>query len=68
MLVPRAALEEVGSLDESLFAYAEDVDWSMRARAAGLTILVVPASVVLHHVSESSGGACVSGLALLRAA
>jgi hypothetical protein len=57
MLVPRSALEEVGNLDESLFAYAEDVDWSMRARAAGLTILVVPASVVLHHVSKSSGGA-----------
>ena len=57
MLVPRSALEQVGNLDESLFAYAEDVDWSMRARAAGLTILVVPASVVLHHVSRSSGGA-----------
>jgi GT2 family glycosyltransferase len=56
MLVPRSALEQVGNLDESLFAYAEDVDWSMRARAAGLTILVVPASVVLHHVSRSSGG------------
>ena len=33
MLVPRAALERVGLLDEALFAYAEDVDWSLRARA-----------------------------------
>src|SRR6185436_12440521 len=32
MLIPRAALEEVGPLDETLFAYAEDVDWSLRAR------------------------------------
>ena len=57
MLIPRAALEEVGPLDETLFAYAEDVDWSMRARRAGLRILVVPASVVHHRVSASTGGA-----------
>ena len=57
MLIPRAALEEVGPLDETLFAYAEDVDWSLRARRAGLRILVVPASIVHHRVSGSTGGA-----------
>jgi GT2 family glycosyltransferase len=44
-------------LDEALFAYAEDVDWSVRAHAAGLRIVVVPASVVRHRVSASTGGA-----------
>lgn len=57
MLIARAALEKVGRLDETLFAYAEDVDWSLRARAAGLRIMVVPASVVHHRVSASTGGA-----------
>jgi len=57
MLIPRAALERVGLLDEALFAYAEDVDWSLRARALGLEILVVPASIVHHRVSAASGGA-----------
>ena len=57
MLVPRAVLEHLGGLDESLFAYAEDVEWSLRARRAGLRIVVVPASVVHHRVSASSGGA-----------
>jgi GT2 family glycosyltransferase len=57
MLVPRAVAEHVGGLDESLFAYAEDVDWSMRARMAGFTILVAPGSVVYHAVSAASGGA-----------
>jgi len=57
MLVPRTALERVGGLDESLFAYAEDVEWSLRACAAGLSIVLVPASVVHHRVSASSGGA-----------
>jgi len=56
MLVPRRALERVGWLDEELFAYAEDVDWSLRARREGLHVLVVPASVVRHEVSASSGG------------
>jgi hypothetical protein len=57
MLVPRSALELVGALDETLFAYAEDVDWSLRARDAGLRIVVVPASIVRHRVSASTGGA-----------
>ena len=57
MLVPRSAFERVGDLDESLFAYAEDVDWSLRARAIDLRIVVVPASVVRHRVSAATGGA-----------
>ena len=47
MLVPRAAAERVGGLDDDLFAYAEDVDWSMRARAAGLAILEMWAGLAL---------------------
>jgi hypothetical protein len=57
MLISSAALAEVGSFDESLFAYAEDTDWSLRSARAGRRILVVPASVVRHAVSASSGGA-----------
>lgn len=61
MLVSRAALDRVGGLDEALFAYAEDVDWSLRARAVGLELLVAPGSVVRHRVSASSGGASSPG-------
>lgn len=57
MLVSAKALAEVGSFDESLFAYAEDTDWSLRSARAGRRILVVPASVVRHAVSAASGGA-----------
>lgn len=46
----------IGPFDEDLFAYAEDTDWSLRARRNGLHCLVVPASVVRHAVSGSSGG------------
>ncbi len=56
MLFTRATAERVGLFDEELFAYAEDVDWSLRARAEGMHVLVVPASIVRHRVSAASGG------------
>ncbi|MGZ4387218.1 MAG: glycosyltransferase family 2 protein [Gaiellaceae bacterium] len=56
MLVPGPVLEKVGLFDEDLFAYSEDLDWSLRARAAGLRHYVVGASRVRHRVSISSGG------------
>lgn len=61
MMLGAAAAARVGLFDEELFAYAEDTDWSLRARAAGLHVLVVPASVVRHAVSASSGGASSPG-------
>ena len=56
MLVPRAVLERVGGFDEELFLYSEDVEWSLRAAAAGYRHFVVGDSVVRHHVSASAGG------------
>lgn len=56
MLVPRAALERVGDFDERLFLYSEDTDWSLRARAAGLHLYVVPEATVVHRVSATAGG------------
>jgi len=38
----------VGAFDARLFAYCEDVDFSLRARRAGFRVLVVPAALV-HH-------------------
>jgi GT2 family glycosyltransferase len=56
VLIPRATFESVGSFDEPLFAYLEDADWSLRAREAGLPLLVTPAGRVRHKVSASTGG------------
>jgi hypothetical protein len=57
LLATRAAWEKVGLLDESYFLYAEDADWCLRARAAGLRLLFVPAARMWHKVSASSGAA-----------
>jgi GT2 family glycosyltransferase len=47
-LVTRACYERIGPLAESFFAYYEEVDYCLRARAAGFRILVVPAASVRH--------------------
>ena len=57
MAVSRAAIERAGLLDEDLFAYVEDVEWSLRIREAGFDCVFVPAARAVHRVSASTGGA-----------
>lgn len=52
LLLRRAALDDVGLLDERFFIYFEETDWCRRARQRGWQLWQVPAAVVLHH----SGG------------
>jgi GT2 family glycosyltransferase len=47
-LVTRACFERIGGLEESFFAYYEEVDYCLRARAAGFRVMVAPASRVRH--------------------
>ena len=60
MAVSRSVLGVVGLLDDELFAYVEDVDWSLRIRAAGFEVLFVPEARAWHRVSASTGGEAVS--------
>lgn len=48
-------LDEIGLLDESFFAYGEDVDLGLRARWAGWTCYYVPTAVVYHKYSATTG-------------
>lgn len=57
LLATAEAWRKVGLLDERYFIYAEDADWSLRARAAGYRLLFVPTARLWHEVSASSGGA-----------
>lgn len=57
MAVSRAAIETAGLLDEELFLYAEDLDWSLRIRQAGFAVVYVPDARVRHRVSAAAGGA-----------
>jgi GT2 family glycosyltransferase len=48
-------LDAIGLLDETFFAYGEDVDLGLRARWAGWTCYYVPAAVVYHKYSATAG-------------
>ena len=56
ILTKREVLERIGLLDESFHMYAEDADWSERARRAGYRIVYEPAARVWHKLSGSVGG------------
>jgi GT2 family glycosyltransferase len=55
LMVRRAVFEEVGLLDEGFFLYYEEVDFCRRAARAGWPCWYVPASRVVHLVSQSTG-------------
>ncbi len=54
-LYRRAAIEDVGGLDESFFMYYEDTDLSWRLRLRGWKVLYEPAATVAHVHAGSSG-------------
>ena len=58
------ALREIGPLDESYFAYHEEVEWCFRARAAGYRVYWQPFSRVWHNKSTSTAelGAAPAGV------
>jgi GT2 family glycosyltransferase len=59
MLVRRAALDEIGPLDEGYFLHCEDLDWFARFARSDWKIYLVPDLEVTHHQ-----GACSKGRAL----
>jgi GT2 family glycosyltransferase len=55
LLLRRAMLDEIGLLDDRFFMYYEDIDLCWRGRFAGWRFMYVPAAVVRHIHSGSSG-------------
>jgi GT2 family glycosyltransferase len=53
-MVRRAILPEVGLLDETVFMYAEDVEWGCRIRSKGYQIFYLPGPVIIHLVGSST--------------
>jgi N-acetylglucosaminyl-diphospho-decaprenol L-rhamnosyltransferase len=54
MLVRRAALEEIGLLDERYFCYMDDVDLCQRLRDAGWHVWYEPSAEVVHLMGQAS--------------
>jgi len=54
LMARRAAIEQVGFLDEGFFMYSEELDWCRRFKAAGWEVVYLPTAVVIHHEGRST--------------
>ncbi|MDP9310837.1 MAG: glycosyltransferase family 2 protein [Chloroflexota bacterium] len=48
LLARRNVWDQIGPLDEHIFAFGEDVDWCVRADNAGWEVWYYPASIITH--------------------
>jgi hypothetical protein len=53
MLIPAGLISFVGVFDSRFFAYCEDVDWSLRARRAGIVLLCDTRAELWHYVTST---------------
>ena len=56
MLISRLCLEATSGFDDAFFAFQEDVDLCLRARAMGFDVVMSPRSRVWHEGGGSTGG------------
>ena len=54
VLLRASAVRQVGLLDEALWAYREDVEWSIRFRQHGYLLRMAPRARVWHHDGATS--------------
>jgi len=55
-MTSRAATNQVGLMDESLFHYFSDVDWAHRFWDNGYQVVYYPASKIYHYLGRTSKG------------
>jgi hypothetical protein len=55
LLLRKAALDEIGLIDENLVMYFEESDLCLRAWKKGWSVLFYPDAKVIHHLGQSSG-------------
>ena len=54
MMIKRAVFEAVGYLDDKFYLYLEDLDFSLRAKRAGFSLVYVPGSTIWHNNAGST--------------
>ena len=54
LMVRRAAVEQVGLLDENFFLYGEDLDWCYRFKKAGWKVFYCSEAEIIHIGSQST--------------
>jgi GT2 family glycosyltransferase len=54
LMIRRQVVQDIGLLDERFFMYGEELDWCLRARRAGWSIMYYPAAQIVHYKGESA--------------
>jgi len=54
LFLPRKLIEDVGLFDERFFMYGEDLDYSLRSKAKGYKLFIIPGAVVFHDVDPEN--------------
>jgi len=52
MLIKREVFQRIGFFDENFFLYEEDLDFCLRARREGFSLLYVPSAKVWHKIEN----------------
>ncbi len=56
MMIKREVVDRIGLLDDRFYLYLEDLDFGLRAKSQGFTLVYYPNSVIWHINAGSSGG------------
>jgi GT2 family glycosyltransferase len=54
LMIRRKAIEDIGLLDERFFMYGEELDWCLRAKRAGWSVVYYPEAEIIHYKGEST--------------
>lgn len=54
LMIKKEVIKKIGLLDETYFMYGEEMDWCMRAKAAGYIVRYCPVGTIVHFKGECS--------------
>ncbi len=54
LMIRRRVIEQIGPLDERFFMYGEELDWCLRAKRAGWSVMYYPEARITHYKGEST--------------
>lgn len=54
LMIRREAVRDIGPLDERFFMYGEELDWCLRAKRAGWSVMYYPGAEIIHYKGEST--------------
>ena len=54
LMIRRQTIEDIGLLDERFFMYGEELDWCLRAKQAGWSVVYYPEAQIVHYKGEST--------------